>query len=175
MTGYVAFLRGINVGGNKQIKMTDLGKAFESLGFRNVKTILASGNVLFDAPQTPQLDLVHQIEAKLKESFGYEVGVISRTIAEIRQLAASDPFKNITVTPQTRLYVTFLSEKPKTTAKPPPEADFGIVRVTDTEVCSVVVLSPARGTTELMGILEKQFGKNVTTRNWNTVVKILEG
>jgi uncharacterized protein (DUF1697 family) len=171
---YVAFLRGINVGGSKPIKMADLQKAFESIGFRNVKTVLASGNVLFSAPNNPQSTLVQQIEEKLKMTFGHDVGVIVRTVAEIRQMADSNPFKNVSVTPQTRLYVTFLSVKPKTTAKPSVEEDFGIVRVTDTEVCSFVVLSPGLGTTELMGVLEKQFGKKVTTRNWNTITKILE-
>ena len=177
MTAYVAFLRGINVGGNKPIKMADLQKAFESLGFRNVKTILASGNVLFAALKTPQSDLVQEIEEKLRETFGHEVGVLLRTIAGLRQLAAADPFKNIIVTPRTRLYVTFLSEKPKTNLRIPyetPEKDCGIVCVTDGEVCSFVVLSPDRGTTDLMNILEKQFGKKMTTRNWNTIAKILE-
>src|SRR4029077_19756102 len=49
---YVAFLRGINVGGNRVLKMDDLRKAFESLGFKDVKTVLASGNVMFDAPRS---------------------------------------------------------------------------------------------------------------------------
>ncbi|MBI1730339.1 DUF1697 domain-containing protein [Candidatus Acetothermia bacterium] len=52
MTRYAAFLRGINVGGKKIIKMAELREAVESLGFRNVRTILASGNLLFDAPET---------------------------------------------------------------------------------------------------------------------------
>ncbi|HYQ86023.1 MAG TPA: DUF1697 domain-containing protein, partial [Bacteroidota bacterium] len=51
MIQYAAFLRGINVGGHKPVRMSDLEKAFGQLGFRNVKTVLASGNVLFEAPQ----------------------------------------------------------------------------------------------------------------------------
>jgi uncharacterized protein (DUF1697 family) len=173
----VAFLRGINVGGHKSVKMDDLKKAFESLGFKNVKTLLASGNVLFDTQQKSPA-LRKRIGEKLKQTFGHEVHVILRTIREIQELGDSNPFKKIRVTPQTRLYVTFLSEEPKSSLKIPyesPEKDFKIVRVSNSEVCSVVTLSPNRGTVEAMSILEKEFGRNVTTRNWNTVTKVLKG
>lgn len=177
MIQYVAFLRGINVGGQKTIKMDELKKAFESLGFKNVKTLLASGNVLFDAPQKSPT-LRKRIEERLKQKFGHEVHVILRTIVEIQELANSNPFKKIPVTSQTRLYVTFLSEEPKSSLKIPyesPEKDFKIVRVSNGEVCSVVILSANRGTVDAMSILEKEFGRKVTTRNWNTVNKLLKG
>jgi uncharacterized protein (DUF1697 family) len=85
------------------------------------------------------------------------------------------PFEDVTVTSQTRLYVTFLSEKPASNLEIPyesPEKDFRILSVSDSEVCSVLTLTPNRGTTKAMDILEKEFGKNITTRNWNTVQKI---
>jgi uncharacterized protein (DUF1697 family) len=97
---------------------------------------------------------------------------------EIQELADSNPFKKITVTPQMRLYVTFLSEKPKSSLKIPyesPEKDFKIVRVSNNEVCSVLTLSPNTGTVDAMSVLEKEFGRKVTTRNWNTVIKLLKG
>jgi uncharacterized protein (DUF1697 family) len=110
----------------------------------------------------------------LKGTFGYEVSVILRATQEIQDLVDSIPFKDIKVTPQTRLYVTFLSEKPKSSLKVPyesPEKDFKIVRVTNGEVCSVLTLGSNRGTIDAMDILEKEFGKKITTRNWNTVIK----
>jgi uncharacterized protein (DUF1697 family) len=176
MTKYVAFLRGINVGGNKPVKMDELKKAFAALGFKNVNTVLASGNVLFEAPGTRADSNTKKIEDKLKTALGHEVGVLLRTIEEIQNLADANPFKNIKVTPQTRLYVTFLSEKPKSSLKIPsesPEKDFRILRVSDTEVCTVLTLSPERQTTDLMNILEKEFGRKITTRNWNTIARIL--
>jgi len=171
---YVAFLRGINVGGHKLIKMAELKKAFESLGFEKVETLLASGNVLFDAPKTGTTTLTDRVEEGLKRAFGYQIGVLVRTIEEIQKLGMAKPFKKIKVTPQTRLYVTFLSEKPKSKLKIPyesPEGGFKILRVSDGEVCSVVTLSPGKKTTDLMKVLEKEFGKKITTRNWNTVIK----
>src|SRR3990172_6205559 len=161
---YIAFLRGINVGGRKIVKMEELKKAFESLGLKNAKTFLASGNVLFDAQKTDLLSLGKRIEEGLKKKFGLEVNVILRTVREIQELADSNPFIKITVTPQTRLYVTFLSERPKAGIRIPyetPEKDFKIVHVSDFEVCSVLTLSPNRGTVDAMSILEKTFGRNV--------------
>lgn len=170
----VALLRGINVGGNKVIKMADLAKAFTSLGFANVRTLLASGNVVFEASNA-KAAASPVIEAKLEQAFGKKIGVIVRSGQEIRAMVASDPFKGIAVTPQTRLYVTFLADKPKNTMKIPyefPEKDFRILRLGDGALFSVLTLSPTRGTTDAMGILEKEFGKRVTTRNWNTIMKL---
>ncbi|MCZ7400595.1 MAG: DUF1697 domain-containing protein [Candidatus Methanoperedens sp.] len=178
MTKYIAFLRGINVGGHKPVKMEELKKAFEAMGFKNVKTLLASGNVLFETPETDTDNLIKRIEEELENELGHEIGVLLRTIEEIQSLVDADPFKNIKVTPQTRFYVTFLSEKPESTLKIPYESiekDIKIVQVSASEVCSFITLSPIRGTSDLMSVLEKEFGRKVTTRNWNTVTRILKG
>ena len=174
---YVAFLRGINVGGNKLIRMDDLKKAFAALGFANVITILASGNVLFESKSANAEALTKQIEEKLKKVFRHEMGVMVRSVEEIHRLDASQPFKGIAVTPQTRLYVTFLSEKPASKLKIPytaPDQSFKILRISPAEVCATLTLSPQGGTLDLMAFLEKQFGKKITTRNWNTIVRILK-
>ncbi len=166
---YVAFLRGINVGGKNLIAMSDLKKAFEELGFRDVTTLLASGNVLFKA--TNAKDLRTKIEKKLKTLAGKDINVLLRTIDDLKALG--DPFKGIKVTPETRLYVTFLTEKPKGKVRDAPPA-FRIVKKTDTEVCSVLTLGTEGRTVDLMATLEKDLGKSITTRNWNTVVKCRE-
>lgn len=175
-TKYVAFLRGINVGG-KMVKMEALRKAIEELGYEHVKTLLNSGNVVFEAEEKNEKKLQQVIEEKLEKVFGFHIDVLLRTQKNIQALVSADPFKGIAVTPQTRLYVTFLSEKSVHALKIPyesPEKDFRILRVTDTEVVSVLTLSEKRGTTDVMKIPEKEFGKLITTRNWNTVKKIAE-
>jgi uncharacterized protein (DUF1697 family) len=174
---YTAFLRGINVGGHKPTKMEDLKRAFESLGLRNVKTVLASGNVLFDPPSPSSHLRAGDIEDHLKKVFGHEVGVILRSVADLQRLADLDPFKGIPVTAETRLYVTFLAEQPRSTPVVPAEPrgkSFRILRTTKSEVLSVLTLSLNTGTTDLMNALEKSFGKSITTRNWNTVARILD-
>jgi uncharacterized protein (DUF1697 family) len=176
MSKYAAFLRGINVGG-VVVKMDKLKKTLEAIGFTNVKTLLASGNVLFTAPAASESALVKKIETKLEAAFGREIGVLVRKIEELQRLAESDPFAGIEVTPQTRLYVTFLSDKNKSSLKIPytsPDGNFKIIRASDREVCSVATLSPNSRTVDLMSILEKEFGRKVTTRNWNTIEKVLK-
>jgi uncharacterized protein (DUF1697 family) len=172
---YIALLRGINVGGNKKVPMADLKKTFEILGFTNVKTLLNSGNVIFVSKETNVNSLKQQIEQRLEKTFGFVIPVIIRTHKEIQDLVVSDPFMSISATPEARLYITFLSEKSKNNLKLPYESenkDARILQVSNLEICSVVVLSPAKGTLDLMSFIEKEFGKNVTTRNWNTVVKL---
>ena len=131
-TAYAAFLRGINLGGHKQIRMEALKKLFESMGFEGVRTLLNSGNVLFQAGGSPTKTLGDKIEKEIEKAFGHKVAVILRTIPEIQDIANSDPFKRVKVTPDTRLYITFLSEKPVANLKVPyesPEKDFKILSI----------------------------------------------
>jgi uncharacterized protein (DUF1697 family) len=174
----VALLRGINVGGHT-VKMKDLKEAFESLGCENVKTVLASGNVLFDVPDASNENtdtLARRLEAGLKERFGFAIPVLLRTRADLERLAESEPFKGIEVTPDTRLYVTFLSSAPQSELPLPytsPDGNFTILSATESEVCSVLTVVKGGRTIDLMGIVEKEYGSNVTTRNWNTVKRLL--
>ncbi len=174
MSQYVAFLRGINVGG-KTIKMDALRKALETAGYKNIKTVLASGNVFFESKETDQDNLRSEIEKIIKDTFGLDVRVIVRRAAEIQKLVKSEPFKGIKVTPKTRLYVTFLSQKPKSKLKLPHKSlngDYIILKVNKGEVIGVLTLTPNSGTVDAMAVLEKEFGGDITTRNWNTILKI---
>ncbi len=173
---YAALLRGINVGGNKKVSMADLKKHLEKAGYDNVKTLLASGNVLLDADEKDPTKLRTTLEQLLEKKFGFPIPVIVRTVDQLKALEKTNPFKGIAVTKETRLYVTFLSAKPKSTLKIPYESeekDMRILRVTDGEVISVFLVTEKYGTTDGMAVIEREFGKNVTTRNWNTVLKLL--
>ncbi len=171
---WAAFLRGINVGGNKAVKMADLRAAFEAMGFVDVRTVQASGNVVFSTPDAPGPgELRARIEAGLAEGLSSRTGVALRRAADLAALVAADPFVAVAVTPATRLYVTFLSRPA------PDETDLGdervrLVRITAGEVLTAIELVPGWGTPELMRLLESGLGKDVTTRSWNTVVKVAE-
>ena len=175
MTKYVAFLRGINVGGHKQIKMAELGRIFESLGLKNVKTYILSGNVLFESKEGKADVLTVKIERGLHKALGYQVAVILRTIAELEALIQLDPFKQVKADAEIKKYVTFLSEKHRSKLKVPvlsPKSDWEIIHLNPREV--FIVAFPVKGRYgESMALVEKEFGKSVTTRNWNTVVKVL--
>jgi uncharacterized protein (DUF1697 family) len=174
----VAFLRGVNNIGQKTMKMDSLRRTFENMGHQNVRTHLASGNVVFETPRLGPRKLVKTIGDRLEQTLGYEITVIVRALSDLEALFDSKPFKNVAVTPRTRLWVTFLAEKSRSSLKVPftsPRKDFRIVSVSATEVCSVVTPSRTRGGTRLMSFLDKEFGRNITTRNWNTIVRILRG
>ena len=176
MTKYITLLRGINVGGNKKVPMAKLKQMLEKMGFTKVKTLLASGNVVFEAAETDAGALARKIGQTFEATFGFTSFIILRTTAEIAALIESDPFKGITVTPATRLYVTFLTEKPLSKLRIPyvsPEGNCSIIRVSPSEVCSVLTVTDGTRSVDAMAILEKTFGKNVTTRNWNTVLKLV--
>ncbi len=175
MTRYVAFLRGINVGGHHKVPMAELRKVLEGVGFCDVKTLLASGNVMFEAEKQSANALSRKIEDTLEKKFGFQIGTIVLTGSGLEKMVKSEPFKGIKVGPQTRLYSTFLSAKPKSNLKVPyasADRSFRILDVTSTAVFSVLDLSKTQ-TTDAMQIVEKEFGKNVTTRNWNTVLKMV--
>src|SRR6267154_4354703 len=107
---YVAFLRGINVGGKAVIKMTDLKQLLEGLGFKDVKSVLASGNVLFETDKGDVESLTPIIENALKKRYKKDIAVMLRTMKELQLMERSSPFKGVDVGPNTRLYVTFLYE-----------------------------------------------------------------
>ena len=171
---YLIFLRGVNVGGVK-VLMKDLTQALTKAGFKNVKTLLASGNIALDAEKTTPAKLKTEVEAVLKKTFQRDISVVVRSSEQIQKLIASDPFKGIKVTPDTRLYISFLPEPTVSkNLKIPYQSDdgnFQILKVTDTEIISYLIITPDRGSVDLMGILEKEYSKKITTRNWNTVVK----
>ena len=183
----VAFLRGINVGGHTSLRMADLRAAFEDMGFEDVRTVQASGNVVFDAGGEETTGAVaERIEIELEKVLSYPIGVAVRELTDVERLVASDPFRRVAITPETRLYVTFLchpatkgtSIRPEKSFGRGPDAAGGNVRLVDVgadQVLTAISLSPEGGTTELMAWLEKQFGPVVTTRNWNTIVKIIGG
>lgn len=172
---YAAFLRGINVGGRSPIRMDDLRKAFESAGFLNVKTVLTSGNVLFRAPEEGVNTLAMKISRELKEAFGRDIFVIVRSLDDLRELVDSRPFKGVEEEPGARLFVTFFLENAGRGNMPLPvgEKGYRILSVAGGVVCSVLYERPGARTAGMMAAIEKEFGQKVTTRSWNTVVRLV--
>jgi len=173
-TAYVALLRGINVGGNSLVPMAKLKKVFESMGFKNVKTVLASGNVIFEGEGAGRDALREKIEGAIEKDFKRHFDVIVYKIRDLEKIAEKYLFKGIAVTPETRLYATFLSEKPRGAKMPPPSEGLQILSVKDGVILSVLRLVPGRGTVDLMSFIEKEYGKKITTRSWGTVLKIIK-
>ena len=154
--------------------MAALKSAFVSMGFKNVRTVLASGNVIFETSGgDPHLDLT--ISRGLDRAIGFPVRVVLRTVRGLRAIIDADPFKSVPSGPDVKLYVTFLARKSEDASRlklPTPPKGVRIVRVGPGEIFSAVGASPGAGTPEFMAFLEKAVGREITTRNWRTVRRI---
>ena len=112
MPKFIAFLRAINVGGHN-VKMEDLRKLFEELGFSNVETFIASGNVIFDTPDGDANELERRIERHLRTALGYEVATFLRSTSELADIAKYEPFPAAELAAVgTSLYIAFLQDAP---------------------------------------------------------------
>jgi uncharacterized protein (DUF1697 family) len=174
-TSYVAFLRGINNIGSKTVKMDKLKRIFEAAGFQNVKTILASGNIIFETTMQKVSIITAEIEEQLEKKLGYKVSVVLRKLDELRLMVKSNPFSHIKINPGTKLLLTFLTKKPTNRLKIPYKSsdnDFTIIRITNNEIYSVVYLTPNKRPYRIISFLEKEFGNRITNRNWSTILKI---
>ena len=110
---YISILRGINVSGSKKLKMDELKKLYESLGYTQVQTYIQSGNVVFESSNKHLPTLKKEITDAIKKSFGYDVDVFVKTKDEWQKLVQNSPFvqKDIDY-----LHVTFLTEESDTSA-----------------------------------------------------------
>jgi len=113
---YISMLRGINVGGHKRIKMDQLRKSLDALGFEQVKTYIQSGNVVFKTRRTSPAALSKKIEERIVKDFGFSASVISRTAEEMSKMIAENPFLKQRGIDPAKLHVMFLSELPAPTA-----------------------------------------------------------
>lgn len=171
MTRYAAFLRGVNLG-KRTVRSAELKAAFEQLGFTDVKTLLASGNVLFDA--RPAKALKDKIEAGLEAQFGFEVGTVLRRIDELSAMVRADPFGR-EEGEDAKLHV-MLFDAPLPAALEPRgiKGDFDVAGQTERELFLIFYRKPDGTYTGNSSFdIDKRLPKGtlVTMRNWNTILK----
>jgi uncharacterized protein (DUF1697 family) len=174
MTRYAAFLRGVNLG-KRTVKSAELKAAFEAMGFADVKTLLASGNVLFDARASKSLQ--QKIETGLHEAFGFRIGVVLRTLDELRTMVAADPYGGVTESEAAKLHVLLFAEPLGANAKiVGVKGDFDVPTITEREVHLIAYRKPD-GTYLASSLLDMDRritkGQLVTARNWNTILKAI--
>ncbi len=174
---YVALLRGINVGGHRKILKEELTNIFAACGYTDVQTLLASGNVVFAAEEEDESALATTIETALEEALAYRVDVMVRSIDYIRQLVESDPFGRYDVAGK-KFYVTFLTSPPVSVPtdlpRSLPDQNSIAVKVGEREVYTISLKGPDGRYGDFGKFANEVSGKQpVTTRNWNTVLKIL--
>jgi uncharacterized protein (DUF1697 family) len=177
MTRYVAFLRGINVGGKRLIKMEDLRRVVESLGLKNVRTFIASGNVLFETSQTNRTALARKIEKKLLTAFGHDVPVALLTVDELKDILRSGPFKKIKPSADVMMCVTLLATEPKGRPKLPFHSAIENLEVLAIKNHAAFILCRRKKNGSFSfpnNFFEKEFGVVATTRQWNTISRIVD-
>ncbi|MBI4675718.1 MAG: DUF1697 domain-containing protein [Chloroflexi bacterium] len=173
MSRYIAFLRAINVGGHT-VKMEDLRRIFESLGFANVETFIASGNVVFETTAKNVKTQEKKIAHALRVALGYEVATFLRTDAEIAVIAAYRPFPQSQLDAAAALNVAFLADAlddasiQKLMAL---KSDIDDFHVHGREVYWLCRKKQSESTFS-NAVLEKTIGRQATLRGVNTISKL---
>ena len=176
MIKYIAFLRGINVSGHRIIKMEELRKIFEALKFKDVKTYIQSGNVVFETKDNDSKALTNKIEKHLLKTVGYEVEVMIRTIPEIEKITENNPFKKVKLDKTLNLYLTFLHDEPSAELKKSlisSSDDIATFKIKEKEVYTLYKRSNAKHPFS-NNFVEKKLKVAATTRNWNVINKVLD-
>jgi uncharacterized protein (DUF1697 family) len=152
-------------------KMPELRKAFEAAGYTEVKTVLSSGNVVFSARRGPESSLQRTAEAVMHEQLGQGFLTIVRPIDALLALLATDPYRAFGLSPSAKRIVTFLRDEPRSKVALPLELHGArLLALNGRELFSAYVPSP-KGPV-FMSLIERTFGKELTTRTWDTVAKV---
>ena len=168
MPRYAAFLRGVSP---MNARMPDLKTAFESAGFTEVRTVLSSGNVVFSARRGAETTLQRSAEAAMRERVGQGFLTIVRPIEALADMLTSDPYRRFGLDPSAKRIVTFLRETPRTRIALPLELEGArLLALKGRELFGAYVPNP-KGPV-FMTLIEKTFGKDLTTRTWDTVGKV---
>ncbi|MCX5744324.1 MAG: DUF1697 domain-containing protein [Proteobacteria bacterium] len=172
MTRYVAWLRGVNVGGHHRMMMADLRDVFVELGYLDVTTYLQSGNVVFGAPRPPaEATLAARIEAAVATRFGFATDVVLRTAAELADVVARNPFlsADLAEADHAKLHVLFAAGAPTPAAL----ARLPVSGPIDRYVLDGREAFVHYGNGAGKAKLKLELGLPVTARNWRTVTAVL--
>ena len=167
MPRYVAFLGGVSP---LNAKMPELKRCFEEAGFTSVKTVLSSGNIVFDARSPKEAALERRAEAAMDAALGRSFYTIVRPIEILQKILKADPYAAFELPQGAKRVVTFLREPHSLRIKNPIESDGVRILCADDREVFTAYVSGARGPV-FMTLIEKTFGRGVTTRTWETVRK----
>ncbi len=174
MNKKIAILRGINVGGKRKILMSDLKSLWGKLGLKNVKTYIQSGNIIFDSDKE-NAELENKLEKAIADKFRFDVPVIVRTAKEFKTSIKNNPFfdENADIK---QFHLTFLKEKPKKenienilTYNYKPDK----YKIDNKDVF-IYCAGKYHESKLINNFFEKKLKVGATTRNWKTVLKLLE-
>jgi uncharacterized protein (DUF1697 family) len=178
MTVYVSMLRAVNVGGTSRIKMDALREVFESMGLQDVRTLLASGNVVFRSGLKDRAQLVKRSMQEIERQLGLHVEIILRTLAEIESLVDRGPVLSPRAD-MAKLHVMFLAQMPAGAAQAALvkwHKDSKLPEMLEIRGPEIYLYYPEGvGRSKLSNaVIENKLGVAGTSRNWNTLTKLIE-
>lgn len=172
---YVALLRGIGPG-NPNMRNEKLRKVCENLGFQNVQSVISSGNLVFESDRADTKQMEAELETGWLDQLGFESMTIIRSQPQIQKLIKSDPFAGKTHSPASYLLTTFCKQPVKVSfglPYQPASKTYQVIAATNNALFTVTDNTMVK-TTDLMSWLEKEFGKQITSRTWKTVERIFQ-
>ncbi|HVY64275.1 MAG TPA: DUF1697 domain-containing protein [Gammaproteobacteria bacterium] len=175
MTVFISMLRAVNVGGTSRIRMEPLRTAYEAMGFRDVRSLLQSGNVLFRSSVRDRAQLSRRIGQELERRFGLEIEVVIRTLAELESIFERSPVLSPQADPA-KLLVMFLAGVPAAQAQARLARSHKGPEMLEIRGPEVYLYYPdGVGRSRLTAaVIESHLEVAGTARNWNTLTKLLE-
>lgn len=175
MITYISILRGINVSGQKLIKMDALRKSYETAGFLSVQTYIQSGNVIFKSDLTNQKEVKEKITNLIRQNFGFDVPVIVLSVGQLKERIAGNPFLQQPDKNTDYMHVTFLAETTEgydTSIIASKKATGEVIAFSNE---AIYLYCPAGyGKTKLTNhLIESKLKVSATTRNWKTTTELL--
>jgi uncharacterized protein (DUF1697 family) len=176
VTAVISMLRSVNVGGNNMIKMEALRALYTSIGLRDAQSYIQSGNVVFGTDRKEVAPLAKKIEDAIEDKFGFRPPVVLRTVQELREVVAKNPFAKRSGIEPGKLLVSFLMSDPAAADREllrkmkfdPEELHLGSRHL-------YIYFPNGQGKTKLnWKTIDKTLKTSGTGRNWNSVLKLLE-
>ena len=172
---YISILRGINVGGNRVIKMDALRRLYEDLGYINVRTYIQSGNVIFQSNQSDPKEMEMGISNKIKEVFSFDVPVIVKTKDELAGIFRNNSFTQTHTNEIDKLHVTLFSIQPKLSDDMNLNISLGNDKFAFGDSVMYLFCPDGYSKTKLSNqYLEQKLKVTATTRNWKTITELLK-
>ena len=176
MMTYIAFLRGINVGGHKKIKMADLRLLLEGLGYKEVLTYIQSGNAIFNALEEEKDKLENQISETIKNQYGFEVPVLVKNRTEINKILDINPYNDPDDLTSNKIYFVLLKKVPeKEDIEATSAMTFENEKFIITPECVFIRYDLGAGKAKCgINFFESKLKVAATSRNYRTMTKLLE-
>lgn len=167
MPKYAAFLRGIGPS-NPNMHQAKLVGVLEDLGFSNVQAVISSGNVIFESESKDVKSLEAKIERSWPSKLGFNSTTIIRSQKQLQALVKANPYRDTEHSRRNYLLVTFFKNPPS-----PPQSDNYVTKLGVNALCSIIDTTSSK-TPDFMTKTEKQFGKEITSRTWKTIQRIIK-